>query len=366
MHVIETLEMGGAENVVADLANHCDSRFVPFICCLDRSGPIAERLRDGIPVFELRKSPGNDYTLPFRLARLMRANRIRVAVSHDWGTYLETVTARRLSGADKMIHVVHGDFWPYPPGIASGLKRWLRRRAERLFSADVAEFVAVSEGVRHAVACQTGIPEKRIRIIHNGVTIPERPPSSPEPLKRSEGIATTECVIGSVGRLATVKNYPLLLNALTRLKTSAIRFRCVLVGDGEDRASLESLSKRLGLEEQVIFLGQREDARDWLNAFDVFVLPSRYEGISRALLEAMAAGLPVVASRVGGNPEVVIEGETGFLCPDDNPDLLAAALLRLMKDERLRKQLGEKGYERVSRNFNLRETIMAHETLWSV
>lgn len=366
MHVIETLEVGGAENVLADLVNFCSPRFVPYVCCLRASGPVEARLREGIKVFVMNQAHGNDYSLPFRLARLFRHNCIDVVVSHGWGTYLESVLARRFSGARVMVHVVHGDFPPYPAGRRSDVKRRIRHWSEGLFSAGVHQFVAVSQGVKNEIVRHVSIPLDRIRVVHNGVSIGKKNPLLGAQKRAILGLNPEDVVIGSVGRLAPVKNYPCLLTAFRQAKKEWPDLKLILVGDGEEREKLEQITRDLGLKKDVFFLGQRNDVEDWMHAFDLFAISSSYEGISRSILEAMSSHLPVVVTDVGGNREVVVDEMTGCIVPPNATDEMANAILKITKNSSLRLEMGLKGFERVKEKFNIEQTIKTYEKIFQV
>ncbi len=364
MHVIETLEIGGAESVLADLVNLCEPRFQPYICCLEQSGPIERRLRKDAQVFVMHRQGGNDYTLPFRLARLFSEQRIDVVVSHGWGTYLESVLARKLSGAQVMVHVAHGNFPPHAPGPTSRLKRLIRRCAETLFSVGVHQFVAVSEGVKSAITSQTAIPAGKIRVVLNGVPIIAPKPEQGAMLRKTIGLREDDVVVGTVGRLAAIKNYACLLRAMAVAKRENAQIKLVLLGDGDEREALETLSEQLGLKEDVHFLGNRDDVTGWLNVFDMFVLSSLYEGVSRAILESMAASLPVIATDVGGNREVIVDGVTGLITPPSEPNNLAKAILQLAGDKASSNEMGRKGLARVKEHFSIEQTLKMHEKIW--
>jgi glycosyltransferase involved in cell wall biosynthesis len=172
-------------------------------------------------------------------------------------------------------------------------------------------------------------------------------------------------VVGIVARLARVKDHVTLLEAYLSLTALGDKNRLLVVGDGQLRAKLEDLAFSLGISKRVIFAGLRDDIPDLMRAMDIFVLSSLSEGISLTLLEAMACCLPLVATEVGGNPEVVINGETGYLVPPRNPEEMAKKLLLLINNEKLRRQMGEKGRERVIRNFGIKETTRKYEELYN-
>jgi glycosyltransferase involved in cell wall biosynthesis len=172
-------------------------------------------------------------------------------------------------------------------------------------------------------------------------------------------------VIGIVARLARIKNHEVLLRAYAKLRAAPEKkTRLVIVGDGPERASLEELSRQLGIAGDVSFLGERRDTPGLLSAFDIYVLPSFSEGMNLTLLEAMGAGLPVVASRVGGNVEIVEDGNTGYLFPSGNVDALSELLGRLVSEPERRVQMGQSGRERVLRQFDQRVMMQHYLSLY--
>ncbi len=162
---------------------------------------------------------------------------------------------------------------------------------------------------------------------------------------------------GSVGRLSPEKGQGWLLEALAILIHKGQDLHAVLVGEGRSLRDLQNQARRLGIVERVHFTGTRRDVRDWLVHFDLFVLPSEWEGISLALLEAMASGLPVIASNTGGTPEIVQDGVTGLLVPPRDPKSLAEAMQRLLEDPLLRNRIGLAGRARVMESFSIQKTV---------
>jgi glycosyltransferase involved in cell wall biosynthesis len=234
---------------------------------------------------------------------------------------------------------------PYP------LHGRLQRGLKRLVSRRLAAHVAVGERAAREVEELVGLPRGSVRTIRNGV-----PDVELEPLPRPfEGP-----ILGSLGRLDRQKGHDVLLRALAELPEA----RLVLVGDGPERAALEELALELGLGERVLFAGWQEEPRRWLTAFDAFVLPSRFEGFPLAVVEALLARVPVVASDVGSVAEAVREGETGLLVPAEDERALAAALRRLLGDEALRRRLGERGRELALESFTAAAMARSFERLY--
>jgi sugar transferase (PEP-CTERM/EpsH1 system associated) len=365
LHVIETLDVGGAEAVVANIVNHSSPGIRSTICCLVRSGPIAARVRPGIDILELGKSEhGNDYGIPLRLARLLRDRRIDVVHSHDWGTLLESVAAATLAGASA-IHMAHGPSIHYRAGDRwAGLKMATRRRMERLASLKLHRLVAVSQAVRAELMEEIGIPASKIELIHNGIDLVAGAREDPAVRRRQLGCGAGDVLVVSVGRLAAIKNYGFLLEAFGRAVSLVNSLRLALVGDGPERPALEAMATALGLGDRVRFLGARDDVHQWLAAANVFVLPSLYEGISISLLEAMAARLPSVVTRVGGNPEVVTDGEDGLLVESGDVAAMAGALSALAQDPARCQWLGRAARARVEAEFDVATAVRRYEAIY--
>jgi glycosyltransferase involved in cell wall biosynthesis len=247
------------------------------------------------------------------------------------------------------IFTVHGWAFSAHRGMAAALYRW----AERLVSRVTTVTVCVAERERVAGLAAGSCDERTTVVIHNGVD-----PTAALPRRRRDG---TPPRIVTVGRLKAPKDPLTLVRALASVSGP---FEAVVVGDGPDRPAVEAEAERLALGGAVRLAGERADVMQLLADADIFVLSSRSEGLPLSILEAMSAGLPVVASRVGGVPEAVVDGETGLLVPPGEPSTLARALERLVADPALRGRLGAAGRERVEELFHLDRCREAHVELY--
>jgi len=343
MHVIESLEHGGAEAVVVDLAGACSGDHEVTICCLKRQGSLADRLDANVGLICLDRGEGNDLTLPWRIAREARRRDIEILHSHSWGVFLETAAAAWLSGS-RAVHTVHGPYLRHGKSLAQRARARLRRVLERLAARRMDGIACVAASVREFVTHEMRLPTK-VSVIHNG--IPDYvAPSPPPPADDARRLV-------SVGRLASVKAYDVLLRAFAQVSHNRPRLRLTLVGDGPERVGLERLAERLCVSSSVDFVGFRDDVADLLAQQDMFVLSSQHEGISIAILEAMRAGLPVVATRVGGVPDTVVDGVTGVLVPPDDPTRLAATIDRLLECPSGLRAIGAAGRAVQQRHFSL-------------
>jgi glycosyltransferase involved in cell wall biosynthesis len=224
--------------------------------------------------------------------------------------------------------------------------------------------LAISEGIRR-VLMEDGIAPQRVITVPSGIDLEQiREVGDPSVLRREFGIPPGALVVGIVAALAPHKDHRTFLEAAAKVKKTHPAVRFLIVGEGELESQLKNLCRTLGLSHEVIFTGFREDAIDLIGLFDIFVLSSYLEGMGTSLLDAMALGKPVVATRIGGIPEVVLEGRNGFLVPTEQPAELAQAIERLGNDPELRHKMGAFGREHV-RSFNVERTIERTEQVYA-
>jgi glycosyltransferase involved in cell wall biosynthesis len=349
-YLCQGLSHGGLERVVAILAEGMVGRgHDVFVCCYDREGELAPRLRQvGVRVELLRRGQGLDLGYLWRLTRWMRRLAPDVLHMHNETAMFYGTIAGRLVHVPVLIYTEHDGVFP-----RSGPSRWMNRRlVKRLTHA-----VAVSEAVRQQWCREDGIPLARVGVVPNGV------PLSPLPAGAEESGGGQGLRIVAVGRLSREKGMDVLLEAFALIRRRLPQATLALVGDGTERPALEQLADRLDLGGSVTLLGFRDDVPLLLGGFDVFVLPSRTEGLPMALLEAMAAGLAVVATRVGGVAEAVEDDVTGLLVPPEDPSAIAEAVIALAGDERRRAEFGRAGREEFRRRFEASAMVDAYAAL---
>jgi len=356
LHIIDTLEFGGAEKVLVALANAAAARHEVAVCCLRRSGPLARDLDPRIPVFTMDKGEGDDFLLPLRLGRRIAAQRHDVVHTHNWSVFIEGGLAAMAARVPTVVHTVHGPYTAAHGGWLPRAKRQARHAVERAVARRFRHIVAVSDAIRHYIPSTVGIGAERLSTIHNGIE-----GALPEAARRGD----TAITFVSVGRLDAVKNQQLMLRAFARVAQAHPQARLLLVGDGPQRAALEALAAELGLDARIRFEGFRTDVAHLLAQADVFLLSSHYEGISIALLEAMRAGLPAVATQVGGVGETVVAGRTGLLVGDGDVDGFAQAMLRLAGDGVLRRRMGAAARDHQQSEFSLERMLQRYETLYA-
>jgi glycosyltransferase involved in cell wall biosynthesis len=225
--------------------------------------------------------------------------------------------------------------------------------------------LSVSSRLAERMASQVGFPLDRIRVIRNGVDVDRFYPRSKTLFRASLGLPSDALVVGTIGRLVPVKNQRSLIDAITLLRGESVACSAVLVGDGPLRGELQEHAAHRGVADFVHFIGERRDVHEILPAFDLFALVSTSEGLSNTIMEAMASGIPVVATRVGGSDELVVDGGTGFLVPPSNPRAIADAVKKLLNDAPLRTAFGRAGRERMEREFSLSRMVTNYEHFYA-
>lgn len=344
-HVTFGLDVGGLEKLLVEFARHADrERFDLNFVSLGHAGAVAEEIEAaGWPVTALGVPTGLRPGLVFRLARLLRRRRTDVVHTHDDRPHLYGTLAGRLAGVRRIIHTRHGQ----------GHHRRRRQSAlVNLAAAWVDRFVCVSHDSAR-LAVRQGVPARKVCTVWNGIDLERFPFTGP----RADGPAVI------VARLSPEKDHATLLRAAALVVRRDPSFRLEVAGDGPCREDLHRLAAELGLAGHVRFLGSVRDVPALLARAGLFVLSSLSEGVSLTLLEAMAAGLPVVATRVGGNPEVVA-ADTGLLVRPADPEALAGALLRLGSAPDECRRLGAAGRARVERHFDVRGMVAAYERMY--
>jgi glycosyltransferase involved in cell wall biosynthesis len=345
-----SLAPGGTERLVVELVRRLSKIAPQAVCCLDAAGAWGEALRaDGTEVHVLDRQPGFHPSLGARLSRVATVTGASVLHCHQYSPFVYGALARILRPGLRIIFTEHGRLTDAPPSAKRRLVNpWLARSAERIASVS-------SHLSQHMVA--EGFPKARIEVVHNGIDIGPLPTSSDRAAARARlGVTPATFVIGTVARLDPVKDLTSLIDALGHPLLAQRLVRLVIVGDGPERDRLERQAAERDLGSRVQFLGHRDDARDWLAGFDAYANSSVSEGISLTILEAMAAGLPVVATAVGGTPEIV-SAECGMLEPAREPDRLAAALVTLADDRGQRAALGAAARARVERDFTIERMV---------
>ena len=357
--LLESDGPGGAETMLLNLADELRRRGheVLPIGPAGRAGWLGDRFRErGFAPESYVLHRAIDPACLRQITAMLRSHRIQVAHSHEFGMAVYGAVAARRAGARHIITMHGGRYYAEQRRRRLAL-RWAARRSDAL--------VAVSRATAADLRATLRLGDEAVRVVLNG--IPFR--SGSRAAVRSElALRDDELLLVSVGNLYPVKGHAVLLRALGQLRRSgaldAVPWRLALAGRGEEEARLRALVRDEGLAERVTLLGYREDVPDILAAADLFVMPSLMEGLPLALVEAMAAGLPVVVSDVGGIPEVAKQGSEAILVPPGDPAGLAEGLATLMRDPLARACMGAAARARARRDFSVSTMCEAYERLY--
>lgn len=365
VHVVENLERGGLERMVIDLAaaQRAAGHAVRIVCLYAPGALAGELSGQGIAVQACDKRAGADLSALRRLRAQLRAAPDTIVHTHNANAHYHAVAAAiglpRASAPARVLNTRHGMGAAHPRSRGE----WLYRRTMR--RTDVV--IAVCEAARARFAAQGVRPRRALLAVPNGIRIDAFAPAGDErraALRSVLGLAPDTRIVGTVGRLNPVKDQRSLLQAFARVHADARDTALVLVGDGALRAALEAEAAALDIAEAVRFLGDRGDVRQLLQGFDAFALSSLSEGYSMALLEACASGLPIVATDVGGNREIVADGGNGLLVPAARPDALADALAALLRDPARAAAMGRVGRAWALREASIETMAARYETLY--
>ncbi|BCR05279.1 glycosyl transferase family 1 [Desulfuromonas versatilis] len=342
LHVTLGLHVGGLEKFVLDLVFALGLTVDAKIVCLEEAGGLARAL-DVKDVFEIGKTPGLRLGIIAELAKIVKREKIDIIHTHNPAPHFYGSLAGLVCGVP-VVHTKHGRNCP-----THKKKVWLNR----ISSALTKMVVTVSED--SALVCREieKIPKGKVRTILNGINTEVFSPKGERRLLKSLGIDDATPVVGTVARLVPEKDHITLLKACLVLTRAGHKFRLMLVGDGPMRQELEDFVAKEGLDEVVMFMGTRHDVPQLVPEFDVFTLTSRTEGVSLTLLEAMSCQIPIIATDVGGNPEVVSDSVTGFIVPAGQYEAVADKISTLLRDPDLRKRMGQAGRERVLGKFGI-------------
>jgi L-malate glycosyltransferase len=362
-HVVHSLNVGGAEVLAANLARRMQDRVHVLLACLDELGPLGEQLRrEGFRVIVLGRRQGVDWGCMRRLASLCRDEQVQLLHAHQYTPFFYAVSSQFFRRRPPVLFTEHGRWFPdYPRTKRIVFNRLMLRSRDRV--------VGVGQSVRQALIDNEGIRPDRVGVIYNGINIAqfahgESSSATRLQIRRELGVEAHDLLLVQVARLDALKDHLTAVRTLERVRQFRPDVKLLLAGEGPEHPAIDQEVRRRKLESQVRFLGLRADVQRLLHAADIFLLTSISEGIPLTVIEAMAAGLPVVATRVGGVPEIVEEGQTGWLAPARDDEQLAAAIQRLAENAPLRKQMGAAGRLRANALFSDEQWCAAYTKLY--
>jgi len=367
LHIVNGFAIGGGElkllELVKNLVEKRADKYTVTVCSVGQGGtlqPEFERL--GIKVFVIEKKHKFDISQVFKVCRIIKQEQIDLVQTTLFYADVIGALAAKLTGVDA---VISWDTVSHPPD--SHETRLRHKLSYQLCMRFVKRIVAVSEGVKKYLVEDRKIASKKIVIIHYGIDLSlfKSRNGFLDKRKRSElGLPDHKIVIGTVARLEIQKGHRYLIAAAPEIINKFSNVVFVFAGDGTLRQELETQVNELGLQENFRFLGFRKDVKELLFAFDVFVLPSLFEGLPNVILEAMASGRPIVATAVDGTPELIEHNETGLLVPPKSPHALQEQILNLLENEEKGSKLGRQAKEMAKQKFSFDQQFRKFEEVY--
>jgi glycosyltransferase involved in cell wall biosynthesis len=367
--VVNNLDVGGLEKVVVSLLNHLDrERFDRYVICLDGAGKMAHAI--DLPTenrLVLKKNPERklpiigvnvDISLFGAIRQFVKHKRIRILHAHNLAPLLYAGVATRLLPMLNRPALVYSEHNQVYSASAT------QRRRMRFYLKLADEVVAVSQDLQRTLVSELRTRHDKVSVLYNGIDGKRFAFQDENRVRRELGIPDSDFVVGTAVVLSEQKGIGFLLEAARDLLAREAGIRFVIAGDGPKRAELESKARELRLGSRVMFLGYRQDIPELISSFDAYVLPSLWEGLPLALIEALAIGKPIVCTRVGGNPEIVEDGVNGFVVPPRDSGALADALLRLFQDRSFVQVARERNVGKFRETFSLESMVGAHERMF--
>jgi len=361
-HTIFAFQDGGMEQGLVNIITHgSHASFRHIILCLTRAGSFAHAsIPKTAELVELHKREGNDFLLSGRIAAVAQHFKIDILHARGWPALVESAIAARLAGIAGTIYGFHGKTLG-DLSVTSLKRRWI----QRIMIRDYQRIVTLNRSMQTDLASECNLPLERIGVISNGVDVERfRPFQDQQKFRNKYGLPIERFIVGNVARLDPIKNHEVILRALRHLREQGFDPLFLLVGDGPHRTELGREIDRLGLRSSVRLLGYSDQIPEVLNCMDLYIQSSFYEGFSNAILEAMACGLPILATNVGGTTDLFSEGKQGFFFKPKDDESLAHLINRLYRHTLVRRRMGVDARQHVIRNFSLREMVSGYEDLY--
>lgn len=364
LYIITISELGGAQRYVADLAINLPKNQYEVAVAAGGNGPLFDALAaQGIAVYRLKSlvreiNPLKDIAAYFEIKKLIKKIKPDIVHLNSSKAGFIGSFAAKSAGVKKVIYTVHGFVFNEP---MAGWKKALYKTVEKYSARAKDVLVCVSKFDQQVGITQRIADPKKLVTIHNGISEPiflDR-----NDARRALNLPLDKPVVGTVANFYPTKDLPNLVRAMQLVRQQFSAARCAIIGDGEERNTIEAEIKKSGLEQTVTLCGQYDQSGQYLNRhfkiFDIYICSSVKEGLPFSMLEAMAAGLPIVSTNVGGMPEIIQDGVTGLLVEPRNPKALADAIIKLLSDKQLADRLGEQAKQTVQAKFSLEQMVQA-------
>lgn len=356
MHLLQGLEVGGLENMVVNLLNGLNrDLYRPSVCCYDTLGSLSGALY-GVDIHFLKRRPGIDYAYPFKLATLLKREKIDILHLHNSTAFFYGVIAGRIAGIPAIVYTEHAR------DIRPNIKV---RVTDKILSLFTDRVIVVADFLMKNLVEYEWFDPLKITTIYNGIDGSEfLKEYDQRELRKELGLSWSSRIIGIVARLDPIKNHKSLIKAMQIVSTEFSETVLLVVGDGPSRGEIIALISECKLGRNVRLLGVRNDIPRLLSIMDVFVLCSKSEGLPLTLLEAMAAGKAIVATKVGGIPSVIEDAVNGLLIPPDDPKAIARAIIELLADKEKARRMGIMARKKFESEFTLNKMVKRYEEVY--
>ena len=332
---------------------------IRILCLESPLGPFGLQLkREGYSIASFIRKPGFDISLIGAIRKYIRQQEIHILHCHQYTPFVYGAFAAACSRT-AVIFTEHGRLHP-------DIRRRKRILMNPMLRRLACKITAISDATRESLVRFENIPHDAIRVVYNGIDDQGFQPAGDPSMKSALGIPEDAFVLGAVARLDAIKNHALMIRSLKRVRSLYSNACLVIIGDGSERSSLEHLADELELRDHVLFMGYREDAAAFYQIMDIFLLTSFSEGTAMTLLEAMASAIPCIATNVGGNPEVVSNGNTGFIVPSGDESALTDAVCRLLGDRNLRQKMALAGRKRFEEKFTVSRMVEEYQAIYDM
>lgn len=357
LHVTFDMAIAGTEQVIRQLVENTDpERFECAIMCIDgKVGELGQLLADkGFKLHTFTRKPsGLDFDVIKQLKQFVKDNDIDVLHCHQYTPYTYGLFASFGTKA-KVIFTEHGRFYP-------DSYKWKRMLLNPILSLFTDHVTAISKATAEALIKYENFPRRKVQVIYNGINVDTESFKDDGTLRKELNIAEDAKVLGTISRLDPIKNQPMMIEAFAEVLNTHPNTILLIVGDGPERNKLESLCQTLTIQDKVIFTGFKVNPQRYFNIIDIFLLSSLSEGTSMTLLEAMAFKKPSVVTNVGGNPEIIIDGETGLVTPTKNSIAFSQAIEKILGQPALASELCIQAHNRFKDKFTANVMIKDYE-----
>jgi glycosyltransferase involved in cell wall biosynthesis len=359
LHITFDMRIGGTEMVIKNIINGFEtSIFDMSVLCIEAPlGPFAQELQnDGIKFFELNRQPGFDVKLIKEIRKTIKGNNIDIIHCHQYTPWVYAVIAAALTRT-KVIFTEHGRFYP----DSTSWKRKLINPVLNLFTDQV---TAISKATKVALIGFENIPERSIEVIYNGIAPLTIKQGDMNELRAELDIPEDHLILGTIARFDPIKNHIMMLKAFADVLRQNPKSTLIIVGDGEERTNIEACINQLNISKSVILPGYQTKPHNYLALMDIYLLSSLSEGTSMTLLEAMSLSKPCVVTNAGGNPEIVIDNENGFVTPNDDAKRFSNGIFKVINIMENNNRLGKASKDRFDAFFSESSMNKQYQTLY--